>query len=119
MIINSNQFVADYQFRIIDVQHFTKEQMDRLLADLLKDHSKYLAEHNSFCIKHFQKNNINISNCKNIEDLAIIPPTCNEDLIQCNNDFFTAPEDEIIDICLTCRRFLSAIQIKWDMLFQK
>ncbi len=101
MTTRSNQLITDYKFRNIDIQHFSKERINQLQVALLQEHLKYLAENSPFYKTHFQKYNINISNIKTSDDLAAIPTTSKEDLIQYNNDFLAVPETEIIDVCLT------------------
>jgi phenylacetate-CoA ligase len=101
MTIHSNQFIADYKFRNMDIQHFSKEQIIRMQTDLLLEHLWYVAENSPFYKKRFQKNHISISKIKNIDDLKMIPPTSKEDLIQCNDDFLAVCEDDVIDVCLT------------------
>lgn len=101
MILHANQFIADHKFRNMDIQHVSKEQINRMQIDLLLEHLLYVAKNSPFYKKHFQKNRINISKIKNIADLKMIPPTSKEDLIQCNDDFLAVCEDDIIDVCLT------------------
>jgi phenylacetate-CoA ligase len=101
MKMQSIQIIADYKFRNIDIQHFSKEQIDQLQGKLLKEHLKYLDKNSPYYKKHLQKNTVNISDIKTIDDLVTIPPTSKEDLIQYNDDFLAVPETEIIDVCLT------------------
>jgi len=78
MTMQSNQLMADYKFRNIDVQHFSKDQINQLQLDLLQEHLKYLTKNSPFYKKHFQKVNVDISQIKKVEDLKIIPPTSTE-----------------------------------------
>ena len=101
MTIGSNQFIADYKFRNMDIQHYLKKQINQLQIDLLQQHLQYIAQNSPFYQRVFRKNQIDISRIKNINDLKIIPPTSKEDLIHHNDEFLAAPEEDVIDVCLT------------------
>ena len=101
MTSGSNELITDYKFRNMDIQHFSREQINQMQINLLKDQLKFIAEKSPFYRNHFQINTINISDIKSLNDFKAIPPTSKEDLIQYNNDFLAVPEQEIIDVCLT------------------
>ena len=101
MTIGSNQFIADYKFRNMDIQHYLKKQINQLQIDLLQQHLQYIAQNSPFYQRVFRKNQIDISRIKNINDLKIIPPTSKEDLIHHNDEFLAAPEEDVIDVCMT------------------
>ena len=101
MTIGSNQFIADYKFRNMDIQHLSKDQISKMQNKLLQSHLQYIAHNSPFYKKHFQKNKIDISKINNSGDLKNIPPTSKEDIIQFNNDFLAAPDNEVVDVCLT------------------
>ena len=101
MTIGSNQFIADYKFRNMDIQHYLKKQINQLQIDLLQQHLQYIDQNSPFYQRVFRKNQIDISRIKNINDLKIIPPTSKEDLIHHNDEFLAAPEEDVIDVCLT------------------
>jgi phenylacetate-CoA ligase len=101
MTINSNQLISDYKFRNIDIQHYSKKQINQMQIDLIQQHLDYISKNSPFYQRLFRKNQIDISKINNIDDLKTIPPTSKDDLIQYNDEFLAAPEQEIIDVCLT------------------
>ena len=48
MTIGSNQFIADYKFRNMDIQHYLKKQINQLQIDLLQQHLQYIAQNSPF-----------------------------------------------------------------------
>jgi len=77
--------------------HEIKSYQESRLPELLA----YLREKSVFYAELFSKNNINISEIKNLEDLTRIPVTTKDDLQKRNNDFLCVDKSEVTDfICI-------------------
>ena len=101
MTVGKNKLISDYSFRNQDIQHFNESKIELLQIDLLKQHLKYISEYSPFYKKHFKLNSIDIKSIRHLSDLAGIPPTSKDELINYNDDFLAAPEEDIIDVCMT------------------
>jgi phenylacetate-CoA ligase len=62
---------------------------------------QYVSEHSKFYSELFQKNNIDISKIKTLEDLQQIPVTTKDDIQNRNNDFICVSPNRIIDYITT------------------
>ena len=67
----------------------------------LREQLIYLKERSRFYSSLFDKNSINISLIKSLDDLIHIPATTKEDLQQRNNEFICVPKHSIIDYITT------------------
>ena len=74
-----------------------RKYQEKQLADLLP----YLTENSAFYRDLFQKNNIDISKIRKIEDLCLIPPTTKDDLQLHNDAFLCSPRHKVIDYITT------------------
>jgi len=77
--------------------HEIKSYQESRLPELLA----YLKEKSVFYAELFSKNNINISEIKNLEDLTRIPVTTKDDLQKRNDDFLCVDKSEITDFITT------------------
>ncbi|NPA45362.1 MAG: phenylacetate--CoA ligase [Chlorobi bacterium] len=75
------------------IKEFQEEKLQEAL--------KYLSENSKFYKDLFQKNNIDVSEIKTIEDLQKIPVTTKKDLQERNDDFLCVPKNKIIDYITT------------------
>jgi phenylacetate-CoA ligase len=73
-----------------------KFQEERLREQLL-----YMQKNSRFYSRLFEKNKIDLSRIKTLEDLMQIPPTEKQDLQLYNKDFICVQEDKIIDYVTT------------------
>ncbi len=74
-----------------------KKYQETLLPELMG----YLTTHSKFYSELFQKNNIDISKIKTLEDLQQIPVTTKDDIQLKNTDFICVPPTKIIDYITT------------------
>lgn len=74
-----------------------KQYQEKQLPELLD----YLHKHSAFYSRLFEKNKINTSRIKTLEDLQRIPVTTKEDIQQHNQDFICVPPVKIIDYITT------------------
>ncbi len=75
------------------IKEYQEEQLQKLLP--------YLKEKSSFYGELFEKNNINIDEIKQLEDLTKIPPTTKHDLQTRTHDFLCVEKRKIIDYVTT------------------
>ncbi|PHS67643.1 MAG: phenylacetate--CoA ligase [Flavobacterium sp.] len=76
-----------------EIKIFQEEKLQELLA--------YLEEKSTYYQRVFQKQKIDISEIKTLEDLTKFPVTTKEDLHKYNDDFICVPQSEIIDYVTT------------------
>lgn len=74
-----------------------KSHQEAQLPSLLK----YVQENSKFYSELFQKNNIDISKIKSVEDFSKIPVTTKDDIQTRNDDFICVPPNKIIDYITT------------------
>jgi len=76
-----------------EIKSFQEEKLRELLI--------YLQNKSLFYQDIFRKNNIDISEIRNLEDLVNIPVTAKNDLQERNDDFICVPRNKIIDYITT------------------
>jgi len=74
-----------------------KKYQEEKLPDLLN----YLKKNSKYYSELFEKNAIDITSVKTIEDLQKIPVTTKDDIQNRNNDFICVPQNKIIDYITT------------------
>lgn len=88
--------IRDKQIHYRSSAEIKQFQEERLVEEL-----QYLQTNSKFYSILFEKNGIDISKIRHIEDLQSIPVTTKEDLQLHNADFLCVPKDEIIDYVTT------------------
>lgn len=88
--------IRDKQIHYRSSAEIKQFQEERLVEEL-----QYLQANSKFYSILFEKNGIDISKIRHIEDLQSIPVTTKEDLQLHNADFLCVPKDEIIDYVTT------------------
>ncbi len=78
---------------LTEQQHYQEQQLPGLLS--------YVLEHSKFYAAQFNKNKIDPSKIKTLEDLRQIPVTTKNDIQQHNDDFICVPPKKIIDYITT------------------
>lgn len=89
-----SSFIPDIELEDIDIQRKFQEEK---LRDLLY----YLDANSAFYSDLFEKEYIDISQIKTLDDLAEIPVTTKKDLQERNNDFICVEDSKIIDYITT------------------
>jgi phenylacetate-CoA ligase len=79
----------------------SKEQVKAFQEGKLKETLQYVSQYSPFYRRHFQKNGIDISEIKSLDDLKVIPPTTKDDLQQSNGDFLCVPRNKIMEYTTT------------------
>lgn len=80
-----------------------EQQLQQLLA--------YINEHSPFYRELFDRNSVDISTIKTLEDLTFLPVTHKEDLQKNNDDFLCVPKHEIIEYASTSGTLGSPVTI--------
>lgn len=83
------------------IQYETTENIRKFQENKLIETLAYLNENSPYYKELFQKERIDVSKIKTIEDLQLIPTTDKTDLQKRNNDFLCVPQEKIIDIVTT------------------
>jgi phenylacetate-CoA ligase len=97
-----NALIRDFSdFSQGDIQHLPEEQIEPLQVELINKHLDYAVQKSVFYKTFYADQNIQKPKINNLSDLALLPATTKDHLIQFNNDFLAAPQDEIVDVCLT------------------
>jgi phenylacetate-CoA ligase len=84
-----------------EINQLSRVAVPELHETELKDLLIYLNARSPFYKDVFAKNNIDISEIKDISHLTKIPPTTKEDIQARNWDFLCVPTDEIVEYCST------------------
>ncbi len=87
--------------RFGDVQHLSREKIDDLSLELLKQHIAYAYENSPFYKRFFDENGMTPADIRTIEDVSRIPTTMKHHLAENNMDFLAVPRDRITDVCMT------------------
>lgn len=84
-----------------EIEYQSKEVIKHYQEERLGDALMYLKGNSLYYQKLFNKNKIDITKIRTIEDLKVIPPTEKKDLQLFNSDFICVPQDKIIDYITT------------------
>lgn len=83
------------------LEYASKAEILSLQERLLSEHIKYTCEHSPYYKSLFASHNIDPGSIKSISDLATLPCTSKNDLIDQNEAFLACSRTDIADICLT------------------
>ncbi|WP_136668228.1 phenylacetate--CoA ligase family protein [Flavobacterium sp. H122] len=83
------------------IEKASEKEINQLQEMKLKELLAYLKEFSPYYQSVFEKNKIDISDIKSIDDLSKIPVTTKTDLQENNDDFFCVPRHKIIDYATT------------------
>ena len=86
---------------IPDIEKKSLGEIKEFQENLLQKQLQYLNSHSKFYFELFEKNKIDISKIRKIEDLTFIPVTQKEDLQKRNDDFNCTGKEKIIDYITT------------------
>jgi phenylacetate-CoA ligase len=79
----------------------TIAEIKALQEQKLQEALAYVNAHSPYYQRLFAERNIDISQIKNLEDLALLPVTTKEDLQKSNDDFMCVPVTKIVDFATT------------------
>ncbi len=94
MTFNLNKIIPEIETR-------SQNEIKAFQNEKLKTHLQYIAAKSKFYQELFEKNKINISKIRSIDDLTHIPPTSKADLNERNNDFICVKPEKIVDYVTT------------------
>lgn len=86
---------------IPDIEKKSTIEIKTFQEQKLQEALNYLSLNSPYYINLFQKNNIDVTSIKTIEDLVKIPTTTKNHLQEQNDDFFCVKREEIIDYATT------------------
>ena len=86
---------------ISEIEHKSVQEIKIFQEQKLQELLSYLSKKSKYYQRIFQKNNIDISEIKTLEDLLKIPVTTKEELHKYNDDFICVPISKIIDYVTT------------------
>ena len=86
---------------ILEIEGLSPLKIKTFQEQKLREALAYLKDNSKFYNTLFEKNNIDISKIKTLEDLRKIPVTTKDDLFLQNDDFICVPKSKIVDYITT------------------
>lgn len=99
---NLSGIIADFPAgRYADLQYSDYEDIRKAQTSLLIRHIEYTVLNSPFYKKLFRYNGIDYREIRTIHDLRQVPVTEKSDLTDANEQFLAAPQEDVVDVCLT------------------
>jgi len=86
---------------ILEIEGLPNSEIKKFQEQKLIESLAYLRENSKYYQVLFERNNIDISTIKTLEDLQKIPITTKDDLFLHNDDFMCVPKSQIVDYITT------------------
>ncbi len=93
------------------IEKQSKKDVKSAQEERLKEALHYLQINSPFYQGHFQKNQIDVSKIKSVNDLILIPPTTKDDIQQSNWDFLCVPRSKVVEYTSTSGTMGSPVTI--------